>query len=115
VQPLCEDILKSIRANASLAGLRLLPSAALAIGYFENFILPVRTSGRVTIGARTWNLAKDEFKFIVIIPDEFGPTFHANLGQILREAALEHLTVPTASRSFPFYVQAGTDEGALQL
>ncbi len=115
VRPLAEELLKSINESASLGGLRLLPSTALAIGYFENFVVPVCRGGRLTFQGREWNLAKDDFKWTVLIPEEFGPTYHDNLATILHREKLERITVETNSRNFPFYVEATADGTELRL
>jgi hypothetical protein len=114
LKPVCEQILDAIRRNAGHAELRLLPSTALAIGYFENFIKPV-CRGKFDHAGRTYNLEKEPFKLVVLMPDHFGPTFHTNLPTALRDAAFEEVTVNTSSRGFPFYVRTDMSEGALEL
>lgn len=114
VKRVCDQILEAIRRNTGQSELRLLPSTALAIGYFENFIKPV-CRGQLDHGGRTYNLEAEPFKLVVLVPDHFGPTFHANLPIALRAAALEQVTVKTGSRGFPFYVRTDMSDGILEL
>jgi len=115
VAPVCEQILQAIRKHAEQSELRLLPSTALAIGYFENFLKPVLTSGTLQFNGRSWTLAQDDLKFIILIPDEFGATFHPNLPSILRDQSFRQVTVNSPSRDFPFYVRAEVEDGVLEL
>ena len=115
VRPLCEQIIQKIRKHADQAELRLLPSTALAMGYFENFLKPVLSSGTLQLDGRNWTLAQSDFKFIVLIPEEFGPTFHPNLPTILRDQNFRQVIVNSPSRDFPFFVRADIGDGTLEL
>ena len=114
-ESLSRQIVESIRKNADQSELRLLPSTALAIGYFQNFIKPV-CNGKLQHRGQTFDLQRsDRFKLVVLIPEHYGPTFHVNLPDTLKAAALEQVTVDTGSRGFPFYIRTGTAGALLEL
>jgi hypothetical protein len=115
-----EEIQSAIDEAHRTAELGLLPSTALAIAYVDNFLVPVCTAltamSDITVGNRVWDLMKNTFKLVVLLPDDFGPSFHANLPLVLTPRGLTQVSIPTASRHFPFFVRADPhDDPVLEL
>jgi hypothetical protein len=110
----CEEIHSAIDQAQGTAELGLLPSTALAIAYVDNFLGPVCTAltamSHITIGEKVWDLTRNKFKLIVLLPDDFGPVFHGNLPHVLAPRGLTQVSIPTTSRHFPFFVRADTDD-----
>lgn len=116
VEEACQKILRAIRERVDQAELSLLPSTALAIGYFENFVKPVCTHGKLTLNGRDWNLAKDHHRWFVLIPSDFGPTFHPHLGGLLDKCGLSAVSVDAGgARPFPFHVDANAPGDRLEI
>lgn len=95
--------------------LRLLPSTALAIGYFRNFICPLHEaiSGRRQLKAigRTWNLRANPPYLTVLIPDELGKAFPHGVASVARAKLLSEVKIRHASRNYPLYVRVRTPKG----
>ena len=127
----CHAIRTAVDRARQKSTLSLLPSTALAIGYYTNFVKKVCSAfsdprTRLTMhqgdieggGEKSVLMAEDlrgkEITFTVIIPDDFSEIGH----QSLQDLKFDHpniwnITLDTPSREFPFYTllreeQAGT-------
>jgi nucleotide-binding STING sensor domain-containing protein/predicted nucleotide-binding protein with TIR-like domain len=105
-----------IEYHENTAEFSQLPSTALAIGYFENFISRIcdqlDSYEPVVIKERT--VSYSSFTLNIVIADDLRLVEQASLKSILR--GLEQVTVRNSRfRDFPFYLQSIPAEGAKHL
>jgi hypothetical protein len=99
----------------------LLPSTALAIGYFNNFVLQVcRKLYSMTdfqVNGQTFNLQKDIFDFHVVLPNSASDASHEGFTKFVRKNQLVKIEVEgeAKSRTFPFFVDSKLKNGRLLL
>lgn len=113
VSSACDRIRACIREQQERSEISLLPSTALAIGYYQNFVVKVVAAlqERKDIKLKIKRDAEDQqaipigfarFLLRVIIPDSLSDVAHGSLlnkvGQHL------HITLSTPFRDFPFYI-----------
>ena len=124
----CHAIRTAIERAYERSTLSLLPSTALAIGYYSNFVERVckafsdprtRMTMRRTdepdekrvLTAR--DLRGREITFTVVIPDDFSEISHQSLQNLKFENPnIWDVTLDTPSRKFPFYTYLRTEEGS---
>lgn len=106
----CERMRKAIRSRKGENELRLLPSTALAVGYFYNFLRPLHealSNQRVlSLNGRMWNLRATPPHLTILIPNELGKAFPRGVAEVARGKALKEVRVQQSSRYYPLYVQA---------
>ena len=93
-----------------------LPSTALAIGYFHNFISRIcdQLDNFEPLTIRDRVVAYNSFTLNLVIPDDLRLVDQPNLKNIIR--GLEQVKVNNSSfRDFPFYVQGVPDVGTTHL
>jgi len=94
------------------------PSTVLALGYFHNFVLHacrglLRTS-RVTIGDRVWDLSRDCFDFIVVLPDDLTESSHQAVKRRVEGLRLQPFVIHEQERSFPFFAKVREQDDRVQ-
>lgn len=113
------DIIGDLSQATEVAGLPMLPSTALAIGYFNNFLSPVFDvlSTATTIQVQTRNrqrevltekrLAVDPGRLIIDIrvPRDLHSLEQSALAMYTKKERLDQIVVPTGLRDFPFFVR----------
>jgi predicted nucleotide-binding protein len=115
------SIKKNIKAINEHFSLSLLPSTSLAIGYFENFLLPackeLSAISNFQHNDRTYNMTKDQFQFNIIIPETGGDMGHDAYRKFVRNNNLEQMQIRSRSspRTFPFFVNTKTNSEKLLL
>lgn len=86
-----------------------LPSTALAIGYFNNFLMKVYNAlddrREITIDERSQEY--DDFTLVVLVPNSLRDLQASRLKRIVRD--LHQVSVKTEFRGFPFYVMGDVD------
>jgi len=117
VQAACQGIRKSMESALQKSEPGFLPSTALAIGYFENFISKIYEAlvsrQEFFIEAPSSNIADtsgqsgepvvyDTFSLNIIIPRSLDDLEQNNLRWIVRD--LKQIVLKTGFRRFPFYV-----------
>jgi hypothetical protein len=118
----CCALLKPAMLNA-LGGLQLnlLPSTALAIGYYRNFILQackeLAMKKNFEISGTLYDLTNDNFDFYIVIPDKGANSSHEAYNRFVRHNHLLQVEIPTTTspRPFPFFVSTDVRNGRLQL
>jgi hypothetical protein len=104
------QLIDTINARYTEAVLQLLPSTGLAVGYFENFVLPVCQElarlSQVTIGRRKVDISNDNFDLTVVLPKSLSEASIEGAKKFTKQQKLSHFTLKTAGRSFPFYINS---------
>lgn len=118
VKEACMRIQAAIREAQVNSEIGVLPSTALAVGYFENFItkvvpalcdkreLTMRRKVKDAAGKDTDEqcaLSYDSFTLHIVIPDTLSQITHGSLQ--LSVSKLVHITIQTPFRGFPFYIR----------
>jgi hypothetical protein len=115
----CNRIRTAIEQERQQPKIGVLPSTALAVGYFENFVSKVvpalgnkrelemkrkltDAEGRKT--EERCHLAYDSFVLHIVIPNNLSEVSKDNLQ--LRVSNLVHISIETPFRDFPFYIRS---------
>jgi predicted nucleotide-binding protein len=127
VKSATESIKAEILENyAGTAEVRFLPSTALAIGYFQNFILRVMPilskkqrdeSGRLQLkyGGKhpkvyDFEFHRRKFKLKVVLPNTLREANHNNIIDNSHQAAMDNTYIQTATRPFGVFWKVQTQE-----
>ena len=114
VKPCCDTLRDIITKQFKEPELGLLPSTALAIGYFKNFLQKVCNAllGEVKtvkleqkLFGKTWKNDKD-FQINVIIPEALAYLGPKQIQDKLKENALTEISIKAKSRPYPLYIKA---------
>jgi hypothetical protein len=99
-----EKLKKQILEKVGLGFLGLLPSTAIAIGYFYNFVQSVCD----TLASLPDIIIKDQtfkkYKFNIVIPKDFDSDIKKRAMNYFRKKGLEPYALPTKGRAYPLYV-----------
>lgn len=119
----CERLVSQMRHAEAEASLPMLPSTALAIGYYRNFLEPVllglttTTSVRVqerdratVVSETTLGLDLDQLVINVRVPRDLRDLTRRGINA--RTEPYKQVIVETSARSFPFYLDAELGETA---
>jgi hypothetical protein len=100
----------AVRSRKGENELRLLPSTALAVGYFHNFLRPLHDvlsiQSMLDIDGHTWNLRTSLPRLTVLMPSELAKAFPKGVAELARKRALKEVRIQQSSRYYPLYVQA---------
>src|SRR5262249_4003628 len=115
VAPACRELLDAIVQRSRETELRMLPATALAVGYFRNFVLEVcralMDERRFVVGGRTYDLSRDIFDFVIVLPDSLEQASHVGLRDLKLRGQLRHCLIRRGSREFPFFVKTAVQGG----
>jgi len=103
-------VIDAIDARNQEAVLQLLPSTGLAVGYFENFVLPVcqklASLSTVTVERTKVDISNDNFDLTIVLPKSLSEASIEGAKKFIKERKLKHFTLATEGRSFPFYISS---------
>jgi hypothetical protein len=98
------DVISHIEEYSKLYQLSFIPSTAIAVGYFENFVSRVcrelMEANKRSVNNKDYN----EFLLHVVIPDELPDNMHDQLLSYLSNRKLTQMKVDTNTRSYSFYL-----------
>lgn len=110
-----EQLVETIKQRSLESGLQLLPSTGLAIGYFQNFVLPVcqelASLPSVKIGGVDVDISKDNFDFTVVLPTTLSDASIHGARKFAKTQNAQEFVLKTSSRPFPFYVSTAVVAG----
>lgn len=119
-----EAIRDRILDLSKTAPLSLLPGASLAIGYYQNFLLPVgrllRDCSELPTSSSTLDLAKRGYEFAVLIPRTLSSAGVDDRDRYIRLKDLKSASVPPqvpgmSRRTYDFFVDESSEDGPVQL
>jgi len=114
---LLKQLVVTINQRSLESGLQLLPSTGLAIGYFQNFILPVchelATLQTVKVDGVDVDISKDDFDFTVVLPATLSDASIHGARKFTKTNNAQEFVLRTSSRPFPFYVNSTRAGGRL--
>jgi len=103
-----KQLIQTIEARNKESTLQLLPSTGLAIGYFENFVLPVcrelARNGKIKVGDSEVDLKTTEFCFRIVLPKSLSDASIEGAKKFCKQKGVQDYQLKGASRSFPFFV-----------
>jgi len=99
-----EKIKGTIQEKIKLGELGLLPSTALAIGYFYNFVAKVCESLHSMTAIEFEGKKYSEFEFNIIIPKTLSVDLSKNVRIYTQSNKLQEYKINTPSRSYPLFV-----------
>jgi hypothetical protein len=112
----CYQIRNAVAAAYSQSTLGLLPSTALAIGYYNSFVDQVcgafsDPNAQITLKGEQGepdipiNIFRKKVRLVIVIPDEFRDFGHGRIEQLRREVpGMRQIELKATSRTFPLYV-----------
>jgi len=113
-----KQLVGTIRERSAQSTLQLLPSTGLAIGYFNNFVLPVcqglNTLRTVKLGGKDVKIKPDSFDFTVVLPKDLSQSSIFGAKKYVDSKGLLDFTLPTSGRPYPFYVGSKLQKGRVQ-
>lgn len=113
------DELKRIRytinEKISLGELSLLPSTALAIGYFNNLVAitceALCSKGSIEIQGKLFT----QFEFNIVMPIDLDADIKKRAGLFFRNHKLQQIPIETSGRSYPIFVTYNKDDDKLKI
>jgi hypothetical protein len=99
----------------SLGELSLLPSTALAIGYFNNLVAitceALYSKGKIEVNGKAFS----QFEFNIVMPDDLDADIKKRAALFFRKNNLHQVPLETHGRSYPVFVTYGDDEDVLKI
>jgi hypothetical protein len=103
-------IVAAIEERSKESTLQLLPSTGLAIGYFNNFVLPVcqelANRDSVEINGTDFDISRDNFDFTIVLPASLSDASIQGAQKFIKTSQVSGFTLKMPSRPFNFYVDA---------
>lgn len=103
-EEVCNGIGKRIEDLWQTFELGLAPSTILALGYFDNFVLPVSRELMQSEKRSVEGLNFADFTLNIVIPDELPNNFQDEVIAYLGTHNLKEMKVETVTRKFNFYL-----------
>jgi len=108
-------IKNTILEKISLGELSLLPSTALAIGYFENFVSiaceALYAKGELEINGKGFK----KFEFNIVIPKDLDADIKKRANLFFKNQSLHQFQIETHGRSYPIFVTYSDDHDTLKI
>jgi hypothetical protein len=115
IQKELAHLITTLAERSNESNLQLLPSTGLAIGYFQNFVLPVchelANSKTVTVGGNAIDISQGNYDFTVVLPASLSDASIQGAKKFSTAQKAEEFVLKTSSRSFPFYVNTVLQSG----
>ena len=104
-----EHIRKIINERISQGMLNMLPSTAIAISYFHNFVKLVVNAMRASAVSPGINGIPAESRLVVVIPATLDSDVKEQADEFYRKRNLKEISIESSGRNYPVYVTAGED------
>lgn len=112
---LLKQLVETINQRSLESALQLLPSTGLAIGFFQNFVLPVcqelAALPSVKVAGVDVDISKDNFDFTVVLPATLSDASIQGANKFTKAKNADEFVLNTSSRPFPFYVNSTVTGG----
>jgi len=110
-------LIQTLKERSRESNLQHLPSTALAIGYFKNFVLPVcrelAKKKTVSIVGKKIDISRDNFDFTVVLPKSLSEASVEGAQRFCKAHKIAEFKLKTGSRNYPFYVSSSVKAGRL--
>jgi hypothetical protein len=110
-----KQLVETITERSKEATLQLLPSTGLAIGYFNNFVLPVcqqlANQSHVTVGGKEIDISQDNFDFTIVLPKSLSDASIYGAKKFVKVKNADQFQLNVSSRPYNFYVDAVMENG----
>jgi len=110
-----KDLVETIKERAAQATLQLLPSTGLAIGYVQNFVVPIcKGLGDlkvIQLGGKNVDISKGNFDFTIVLPKALTKASIEGAKAYAQAKGLQPFTLTLGNRPYPFYVGAASVKG----
>jgi hypothetical protein len=111
------QLLETLKARSEESSLQQLPSTALAIGYFQNFVLPVckelANQQSVALRGEQIDISRGNFDFTIVLPATLSEASVEGAKKFCRVQKVDEFSLKTGARSYPFYVSGSPKAGRL--
>lgn len=119
---ICNAMKVAIEREENKLAFTMLPSTALAIGYYKNFVLEVcKALLRISsyeLHGRPYDFTEGKFTFHVVLPDKGAEAGHAGYNNFLLNRRLDQIEIlggVDGTRRFPFYIDSLLQNGYIAL
>ena len=107
-----------IKSELKAAALSLLPSAALASGYFNNFLIPVyrhlQEASHVEIAGQQHDLPKGNYQLMILLPLSLQHAGIPHRDAYVKENGLLSFKFSEGKREYGFFVYSPTSDGIVR-
>jgi hypothetical protein len=110
----CDALREKINQNFGKSELSMLPSTALAVGYYLNFVKKVHHAIFVDnerVELENAPVPEGVKSLTVIVPNEFAAIVEENLPATIQARDLLKISLKTPARKYPFYLDAHYQPG----
>jgi hypothetical protein len=111
LQNFIRRITETIKENSELGTLSLLPSTALAIGYFNNFLQPLSEKLYTSDNLEIDGVSCAEFEIKIVLPHNLDSDIKKYAQVFFKKHNLNQTSIKTNSRNFPVYIVFNKEEG----
>lgn len=112
---LLAQLTATIQQRSLESSLQLLPSTGLAIGYFQNFVVPVCQElverQTVTVGGAEVDISRNNFDFTIVLPATLIDASIQGARKFTKTWNTPEFVLKTSTRSYPFYVKSTVQDG----
>jgi hypothetical protein len=109
------QLITTLNARSNESVLQLLPSTGLAIGYFQNFVLPVcqelANSKSVIVSGNAVDISQGNFDFTIVLPSTLSDASIQGAKKFTTSQKVDDFILKTSARAFPFYVNSALRSG----
>ncbi len=110
-----EHLRSSIRSEAKSAALSLLPSAALANGYYHNFLVPAHAhllaQEQVVIDGNSHQIENGDYELVIVLPSSLTQASIAQRNRYVRTKQLKQYTFVESNREYGLFVYPPQADG----
>lgn len=118
-QTICNEIKKAIEREEHKLAFTMLPSTALAIGYFNNFVKQVcdklLETDEYHLDGKTYDFTRGNFRLYIVLPDSPVNAGISGYRQFLQNRGLKPIAIDAPGRSFAFYIDSIRRDGHIAL
>jgi predicted nucleotide-binding protein len=111
-------ISQDIKSESKAAALSLLPSAALASGYFNNFLIPVykhlQEAHHVQIEGQQYDLQKGNYQMVIMLPQSLRRAGIADRDDYVKANGLLPFKFSEGRREYGFFVYPPAPDGIIR-
>jgi hypothetical protein len=120
---ICNTMKEAIEEEENELAFTMLPSTALAIGYYKNFVLEVckallKLSDYKLVDGTPYDFTRGNFDFYVVLPNKGVESGHAGYDTFVQNRGLTPIEVQggvDGRRRFPFYIDSLPHNGYISL
>lgn len=112
------QLIRTVEERSKESFLNLLPSTALAIGYYQNFVLPVcqelARRESVCVFGEDFDISEDNYKFTIVLPSTLADSSRHGANRFVKKHGMTQFHLSLGCRDYPFYVGAESSGNSIK-